>query len=50
MPWDVKSASLEQFVPPVDSPAQGVVGFVDGQSFRDFDGRSPFQRYQFFTD
>ena len=35
VPWDVKSASLEKFVPPMDSSVPGLVVFAHGQSFRD---------------
>ena len=35
---------------PVDSSAQGLVGFAHGQSFRDINGRSPVQRHQPFAD
>ena len=48
VPWVAKSASIEQFVPPpppVDSSASGLVGFVEGKSFWNFDGRSSVQRY-----
>ena len=41
VPWVVKSASIE----PVDSSASGVVRFVEGKSFGNFDGCSSVQRY-----
>ena len=40
VPWDVKSTSLEKFVPPtppMDSSAPGVDGIAGGKSFRDID-------------
>ena len=44
VPWFVKSAIIEHFVPPpMDSSASGVVGFVEGKSFGNFNGRYAVQ-------
>ena len=37
VPWIVKTANMEQFVPPVDCSSTGVDGFVEGGTLGDLD-------------
>ena len=41
VPWDVKSTSLQKFIPPWTVSAPGVDGVAVGKSFRDIDRYSP---------